>query len=236
MTITDLATGDIFNVASGAFVAAATTGFIATAATSNDAAAANVVITANDVGATIDMSLATGTTGYTINGGNGNDILTGSAFTDFITGGAGNDTIKLVAGGVDTVICGATSALNGSDTITGFTAGEDKLNVDALTADTAVSSLASGSQVLADKVYFLASATAGNADSAAAVSSLINNTGATDNTVTTYFFVNDDNSSSLWSYTAASLVTGFAASELTLMSTIDAKVVATDLQFTPPVL
>ena len=71
---------------------------------------------AND---TIDCTSAD--PGKTINGGGGNDTITGTRFNDTINGGAGNDTIT---GGVgdDTLTGGV-----GNDTITG-SAGNDRLS------------------------------------------------------------------------------------------------------------
>ncbi len=43
-------------------------------------------------------------TGHTINGGGGNDIIIGSAFADIISGGASNDIIN--GGGGDDILCG----------------------------------------------------------------------------------------------------------------------------------
>jgi len=44
-----------------------------------------------------------GSQGLLLSGGNGNDTLTGTAFADFFTGGAGADTIKFFAGSTGTV-------------------------------------------------------------------------------------------------------------------------------------
>ena len=70
----------------------------------------------------------------TIKGGAGNDALTGNA---------ANDTFDLTAGGSDTVTFQATRALNGLDTVLGFTAG----NVSA-TGQADVLNLAAGGAVV----------------------------------------------------------------------------------------
>jgi len=59
----------------------------------------------------------------TLNGGDGNDRLTGGSGNDALTGGAGDDLLDLSNGGTDTVRFAASATLNGSDLITGFTAG-----------------------------------------------------------------------------------------------------------------
>jgi hypothetical protein len=123
--------------------------------------------------------------------------------------------------------------LNGVDAITQFTTTSDKLNIDALTSETATTAVTGALTATAGKVYFLASATAGDADSAAAVAAMLS-AGATWTNGTTgavaYFVVNDNNSGSLWAYTEAG-GTEIETTELTLIATIDAKIVAADLLF-----
>jgi Ca2+-binding RTX toxin-like protein len=175
-----------------------------------------------------------------ITAGAGADSITAGAGADTITGGAGNDTIVLgSAGDVDVVVLAASASANGVDTVTGFTTTADKLNLDALTAETATTSAAVGDNatltVTAGKVYFLASATASDADTAAAVATLLSGaagsawTNGATGTVA-YFVVNDNNSGSVWSYTEAG-GTEIEAAELTLIATVDAKIVAADLLF-----
>lgn len=77
-----------------------------------------------------------GTGADTINGGAGNDNITGGVGADSITGGLGDDTIALggATTGADKVIfSGATTALNGSDTITGYVVADDALAFTSLT-------------------------------------------------------------------------------------------------------
>ena len=87
-----------------------------------------IVIDAGDGDDTIDVSAATTDKAVTSN---------------LITGGKGNDTIKLDTEGAATdltLIMGATAAANGVDTITNFTqgTGEDVLNIDAFLNATAM--------------------------------------------------------------------------------------------------
>ncbi|MDC6471618.1 hypothetical protein PQZ11_01000 [Luminiphilus sp.] len=112
--ITDLATGDIVDVASGATATATLAGnFVATTASQNlGSAAADLAITAAAGGSVIDMDLMTVTTaasdGVTLIGAGGVDTITGSDGDDSITGGAGADTISPGAGD-DTVYYSATT-------------------------------------------------------------------------------------------------------------------------------
>ena len=160
--ITDLASGDAIVRTAGAVTAGATaavgvSAFVATAATTTNGAPANVVITSLTAGSTIDMSLAGVTTattdGYTLNGGAGNDTLTGSAGvdalnsgatgTDVLNGGAGNDTLTAQGGtvtlnggaGNDTIVAAAgadtVNVTSGVDAITAFGTGADVITVSA---------------------------------------------------------------------------------------------------------
>ncbi|CAM3442980.1 DUF4214 domain-containing protein [Halomonas lysinitropha] len=141
-TITDLTTGDALQVGAGATATANdVTAFVATADTSNTGGTAILNAEAG-VAANIDMTAATGTDGYTLNGDDLNDTLVGSDFDDVINGGAGNDTLTGGAGddvinggeGIDTIAGGA-----GDDVITGgagndiidATGGSDTIIVDA---------------------------------------------------------------------------------------------------------
>ena len=109
--------------------------------------------------------IASSNTGQTGDGGNGNDLLfgnggndslTGSQGSDLLLGGAGNDTLKgvnsndvLVGGGGNDILEGGSgddrfvflSASDGKDTITDFSAANDKLDLhDALAGYVAGSS------------------------------------------------------------------------------------------------
>jgi Ca2+-binding RTX toxin-like protein len=84
-------------------------------------------------------SISTGVGDDTLVGGNGVDALTGGNGADVITGGAGNDSIVLTDtdGAIDTVVIEATAALNGTDTISGFTltGGADVIDFSITLAD-----------------------------------------------------------------------------------------------------
>lgn len=96
-TITDLTTGDVFAVApSGTVTAINVAAFVATAATTNSGSA--TIYAANGGPRTIDLTLAGGTNGYTMIGGDGNDTITGSALADSLSGGTANDTFIGSAG------------------------------------------------------------------------------------------------------------------------------------------
>ncbi|MBU6238534.1 MAG: cadherin domain-containing protein [Planctomycetes bacterium] len=118
-TIIDLGNGaDILTVAAGASVHATAVGWTATASTVN-----NGTVTIAASGTHVDVSLATGASGWTITnsfnsaavnltgsnnadsiiGGTGNDHLAGGDGNDTLTGGAGNDTID-GGDGMDTVV------------------------------------------------------------------------------------------------------------------------------------
>jgi Ca2+-binding RTX toxin-like protein len=117
-TITDLGTGgaDILVVDSGATAnATVTAAFVATAATSNSGTA-----TLASSGFGVDLSLVTGTTGYTVTNSGTAATFVGSSFNDTLTGGTGNDILRGGAG-ADTLSGG-----NGTDTLTGG-AGNDSL-------------------------------------------------------------------------------------------------------------
>jgi Ca2+-binding RTX toxin-like protein len=129
-SISDLGTGETFTIASTTedVVITVTSDFTATTATSNNSTLAKGKLrpaTTIDV----DMSLATGTVGYDINGNTGASTLKGSAFNDSVDGGAGADLVAgnggrdalVGAGGADTVLGGA-----GADTIT-IGAGKDSI-------------------------------------------------------------------------------------------------------------
>ncbi len=157
-----------------------------------------------------------------ITGGAGADSITGGAGSDTITGGAGNDTIVLGTDSTaDTIIFGASAALNGVDTITGFDAAADILNLDALTAGTTETLIAAGAlTTTAGVVYRLGGGAAGDADTLAAAAAAIT-AGATwtSAAATAYVVLSDDNSTSIYEWVEVATA-GAQAAELTLIGTI----------------
>lgn len=129
----------------------------------------------------------------TILGGAGNDIINGGNGADIITGGAGDDAIAL---GTDTdkdtvVFSGATAALNGSDTITGFVLANDVLNfssaslhgpITAGTMATAAALAVEGTPiaVATNKVFVAQVAAAAGIDTAAEIVTALTDTGVLD--------------------------------------------------------
>ncbi|MEY2622151.1 MAG: hypothetical protein RIT26_1971 [Pseudomonadota bacterium] len=113
VTIDDLQTGDIVKVWPNAQgIANNVSQFVASAETRNEG---GLTLNAASGPSVIDMSLASGPQGYVIQGGDGSDLLTGSAFHDQIHGGNGQDQIVGGAGhdelwgdaGNDTLVGGA---------------------------------------------------------------------------------------------------------------------------------
>ncbi|MFG0465320.1 DUF4214 domain-containing protein [Pseudomonas putida] len=139
-TITDLATGDVLEVASGGTaVANNISSFVATAATVNNG---TVTLNAALPGGTIDVSSATGSNGFTLNAGAGNTTLVGSVKSDVLIAGNGVDT--LTGGAGDNVFQFANSQfkatdvaglLASADTITDWTAAQssNKIKFDTTT-------------------------------------------------------------------------------------------------------
>jgi hypothetical protein len=121
-TISDLSQGDSLQVSGSAFANATLTGtFVATTDTFNTSSN-TVTLQLVTAGVGVDMTLATGNAGYTLNGSTANDDITGSDFDDIITGGQGDD--ELTGGtGDDTFVFADTAANNGDDNISDFTAG-----------------------------------------------------------------------------------------------------------------
>jgi RTX calcium-binding nonapeptide repeat (4 copies) len=179
--ITDLNTGDKFTqwsgstldayVADGSNFVAANGGAVNDAVARINAASYNVttgVVTRNTAGTTIDLANATGTAGFTVTGGNGNDILTGSVLADSIVGGSGLDTIDGGAG-VDTLTGGS-----GVDTFNITTAGGIDVITDLGLGGNDVVTVAAGAQVAATVVdNWVASGSANNGAAALTVNNAI---------------------------------------------------------------
>lgn len=96
-TITDLGNGgaDVLVVSDAALVnATVAANYVASASNSNTSAGA-VTLTGDF---NMNMAAATGTAGYTLNGGNSANTLVGSAYADILSGGVGNDALTGGAG------------------------------------------------------------------------------------------------------------------------------------------
>jgi Ca2+-binding RTX toxin-like protein len=166
----------------------------------------------------------------TISAGAGNDTITGGLGADSITSGGGNDTIVLTeaTSSADKIVFESTASANGIDTITGFITGSDILDLNPLTTSTAVTAVTGSLTATADKVYYLQTATAGNADTAAAVATAV--TGAatwTAAAAAAYIVINDDNSSAIYQWTDTAGTAGVQAGELVLIATVDARLAST---------
>jgi Ca2+-binding RTX toxin-like protein len=132
------------------------------------------------------------------------------------------------------VIFGSTATANGSDAITQFTSGTDKLNLDAMTTQTATTAVNGGNlTVTAGNVYFLSTNVA-TAASTTALSATALDGGATwananDGDVA-FFIVSAPNGSAIYQYVEAGTA-GINVAELTLMGTIDDTITTSDLVF-----
>jgi hypothetical protein len=213
-------------------------------------------------------------TGAAINLGSGADIInlaSGANFVDItdadgvkVLGGAGVDTLTLASGvvtfrggvnvdvislaaGTGTVIV-EDSASGNWDTITGFTTGTDKLNIDLLTTAIGLTSLATGGSATAytttsDAVYFLTNAGtgtggtgSGGATVAATVTALLNADGTFANpavATTAYVVVHDTDTTALWKWVDASgSADECATGELTLIGSLAGVLATGDFLFT----
>jgi len=102
-----------------------------------------------------------------------------------------------------------------------------------MTSDNHATTVAGSLTVQAGNVYFLASGLSSVADSIAASAALIDGGAVWTNGSTgavAFFVVNDDNSSAIYEYIEAGGA-GITVGELTLMGTVDEKIVAGDLMF-----
>ena len=159
--VEDLNTNDILLVASGASVEATVLfDFIATGDTANEGSATILLGTASEV----DLSLAGGPNGYTVEAGDTASSLTGSAFDDVLRGGIESDILDggdgndlLVGGDGDDDI----TAGDGLDIIGGLLGNDDiTLNADAVLDEVHFrtgdgSDTVTGFEVTADGIFFL---------------------------------------------------------------------------------
>jgi len=206
-------------------VSSVDSGQIAYNFTSDKAANSDVV----DTFSNIDNITGSSGADYIIGDVNANTI-DGGAGTDFIVGGSGDDTIKLGSGdGVqDEVIFEATAALNGTDTVTNFVAGTDKINVGAFeTVGTLVNLSGATDAWAAGEVFYLFGAAAGSADSAANAISAINGTATlTDTAATAWVVISDNNSSAVYEVTGDGAANEATGDTFTLVATLDVALAA----------
>lgn len=160
-TITDLATGDVLNNTGGTVIAENVAGFKATSATLNEGTVTlNTALTAS----AIDLALATGSKGFIVIGGAGNDTITGSKNDDILTGGAGDDTLTGGDGQDTFVISGVTLATNGQDIITDFAPAADKIQFSLADVNAVVATKLLAGGLNADNFISGAGAVAATAD------------------------------------------------------------------------
>jgi len=178
-TITDLGDGgDILVVSAGAVanvtVPAGVT-FTAAQSTINNGA---TTLTLAEQAIGVDLHLAAGTTGFTVNAGGDGDSIIGSGRSDTVNGGAGDDTLNgdagndVITGGLgnDSITGGSgndTINTNGGvDTVTDAGVGNDTISHSAGTAAIAVSDTGT--------VTLNASSTGATTTSAAGVNTTVN--------------------------------------------------------------
>ncbi|MDB0060216.1 hypothetical protein N9E97_02435 [Planktomarina sp.] len=170
-----------------------------------------------------------------IDGGVGADYIAGGLAGDTITGGGGNDTIDLgVADGAsDTVVIEATALLNGTDTVTNFEVGSDKIDITAFETVGAVVIGTGSYTVAAGQAVFLGSQAAGSADSSAAAIVALNAAGtvaAAAAGTKNFVLIADDNSAALYSVSDDGVADEYTGNTFTLVSTFDDAIIAsTDL-------
>ena len=197
------------------------------AVTAANAAAIQADITAADVGSVV----------FTTTGAAAID-LTGLTAATVISAAADNgaNAINLGAGAA-TYKFAATFATNGSDIITGFNSGVDKLNLDNFGA--AISAKPTGAAVAytaaADTVLYFSGLAAGTADTglvgtiAALNGALVKTAGVLG---TTFFAVLvDNNSSAVVQIVDDGVADEFTGDTITILGTVDALVSTTDLLF-----
>ena len=215
---------DVLVVSVGATANATINGsFTATVGTVNSGTA--IITSAATAVATIDLSTATSTVnGFTIDNtlGTGGTTITGSDQNDTITGSAAADIF----------VFNSSVATNGVDTINGYTAGTDKINLNAFETFGGMVNLVGATDAnTAGKVFYLFGQTAGVADSTAATIAAINaNATWTDTALTSLLVISDDNSTAIYEWTGNAAADEATGDTFTLMGTLDAAMtLATDI-------
>lgn len=198
---------------------------------------------------TLTVNQADLTSGMTLDGGSGSDTLTtpdatlnlsGMTVSNFefittsngtgttFTGTSGNDVFTS-GSGADVFVFAATAAANGNDTLNNFTAGSDKINLDAFATGLSMTGLAANTiTITAGTVYYLFGQTAGGADSSANVITAINNAAViTDAAATAMLVISDDNSTAVYQWTGNGGSDEATGDTFTLMGTLSSAISAT---------
>lgn len=203
------------------------TAITGTAADIQTVISANTIAKPTNFAVTASDTTITATALNALDAGNGSGVITTTN-----TGGWTVTTLTgatvAATGSTDTFVFGASDV---NVTITGFTSGTDKLNVDALTTQTATTPIAAGAMTDAGKFYILTGQSAGAADSTTAAAAAIT-AGATWTSAssTSFVIVVDDNSTGIYKWVDAGTA-GASAAELTLVGTVAATTVAADYLF-----
>lgn len=198
------------------------------------------------IGGEGDDNLDGGAGNDSLDGGAGNDLLLGVSGNDTITAGEGSDTINAGAGAdtinltettsaVDTVIYSnatdgsavgaAAGTFTGFDTITGFAAGTDKVDVSAVLAGVGAATVVAG-DAATTAANDLTAADITNVDK---VVSFLNDGGFTDSVAAQdVVAVTFGNQTALYTV-AADGIAGVGAADIQLLGTVDAALTATDL-------
>lgn len=116
--------------------------------------------------------------------------------------------------------------------ITSFTAGTDKVDLNAFTAETATTAVVNGADftITTDKVYFISGA-ADDTDAGTSIATAVGAGTITDATNTAYVVIADADSSSIYKWTGDGNGDGLVNDTLALIGTVDAALVTTDLVF-----
>ena len=179
-------------------------------------------------GSTIDVSANTTASSITINGGDGVDTITTGTVGATITAGKSNDIITLGAG-ADTV---KFSVDNGSDTITGFTTSNDKLDFSALTlvGTAAVDTAATGSAIAlsaAKAIIVSDSADTTFSNILTIMNAAIDTTG--DVTGSSIIAIDNGTNTNIYAYAADAVANAIEIGELTLIATVNGVLAEADI-------
>jgi len=158
-----------------------------------------------------------------ITGGSVGDTITGGAGADTLTGGGGNDILD-GGSGADTFVFAATAEANGTDTITNYIRGTDKIDLKAFETVGALVNLSGATDALAaGEVFYLFSQSAGAADSVAGVITAVNAAGGTltDTAATSWLVISDNNSTAVYEWTGNAGGNEATGDTLTLAATLD---------------